>query len=126
MNIQTIQIMILLLDGIIKLAPWRVVMEVMGRIGYRSRQNPVRGLRLAVSAITGLGAAAMVSDPRPRFLCRLVARISRWPCLRLYRVRILCRPDAVDWIMVARLQRGPLLLARTAWKFSTPHSRQKS
>ena len=56
MNIQTIQIMILLLDGIIKLAPWRVVMEVMGRIGYRSRQNPVRGLRLAVSAITGLGA----------------------------------------------------------------------
>src|SRR5580700_8775953 len=34
MNMQTIQIMILLLDGFIKLAPWRIVMEAMDRIGY--------------------------------------------------------------------------------------------
>jgi hypothetical protein len=33
MNMQTIQIMILLLDSFIKLAPWRTVTETMDRIG---------------------------------------------------------------------------------------------
>jgi hypothetical protein len=33
MNMQTIQIMILLLDSFIKLAPWRIVAETMDRIG---------------------------------------------------------------------------------------------
>ncbi len=32
MNMQTIQIMILLLDSLVKLAPWRVVVEMMERI----------------------------------------------------------------------------------------------
>jgi hypothetical protein len=33
MNMQTVQIVILLLDGFIKLAPWRTVTETMDRIG---------------------------------------------------------------------------------------------
>jgi hypothetical protein len=32
MNMQTIQIMILLLDGFVKLAAWRIVVEMMERI----------------------------------------------------------------------------------------------
>lgn len=34
MNMQNIQIMMLLLDGFIKLAPWRIVTETIGRIDY--------------------------------------------------------------------------------------------
>jgi hypothetical protein len=37
MNMQTIQIMILLLDGFIKLAPWRIVTETMDRIAVRAK-----------------------------------------------------------------------------------------
>jgi hypothetical protein len=33
MNMQTVQIVILLIDGFIKLVPWRTVTETMDRIG---------------------------------------------------------------------------------------------
>jgi hypothetical protein len=72
MNIQTIQIMILLLDGFIKLAPWRVVIEAMGRIGDGSRESLVRGLRLAILAIVGFGVAAMVSIFEPAFFVGVI------------------------------------------------------
>ena len=43
MNMQTIQIMILLLDGFIKLAPWRIVTETMDRAGYGAGESLARG-----------------------------------------------------------------------------------
>ena len=42
MNMQAIQIMILLLDSFIKLAPWRIVTEAMDRIGC-SASEVLRG-----------------------------------------------------------------------------------
>lgn len=50
MNMQTIQIMILLLDGFIKLAPWRIVTETVDRIGYGASKNLARGLRVVAVA----------------------------------------------------------------------------
>jgi hypothetical protein len=44
MNMQTIQIMILLLDSCIKLAPWRIVTETMDRIGYSASESLARRL----------------------------------------------------------------------------------
>ena len=117
MNIQTIQIMILLLDGFIKLAPWRVVMEAMGRIGYRLRQKPVRGPRLAVSAITGLGAAAMVSILGPAFFVGS-SHVSRDGLAFGY---IACGfyVGLMLWIgsWLRGCNAGRSLLARAAWKF---------
>ena len=42
MNMQTIQIVILLLDGVVRLAPWRIVTETMDRIGYGASEGLVR------------------------------------------------------------------------------------
>jgi hypothetical protein len=39
MNMQTIQIMILLLDGFIKMEPWRIVIEAMDRIGHGASEG---------------------------------------------------------------------------------------
>jgi len=39
MNMQTIQIVILLLDGFIKLAAWRIAAETMERIDYGLRNG---------------------------------------------------------------------------------------
>jgi hypothetical protein len=39
MNMQTVQILFLLLDGVIKLAPWRMVTETMERIGYGASES---------------------------------------------------------------------------------------
>ncbi len=47
MNMQTIQILLLLLDGIVKLAPWRIVMETMDRIGYGAAESPVARRQIA-------------------------------------------------------------------------------
>ena len=44
MNMQTIQIMILLLDSCIKLAPWRIVTETVDRIGYSASESLARRL----------------------------------------------------------------------------------
>jgi hypothetical protein len=53
MNMQTIQIMILLLDGFIKLAPWRTVTETMDRIGYAASESLARSLGVALAAYAG-------------------------------------------------------------------------
>ena len=44
MNMRTIQILFLLVDGIIKLAPWRIVTETMDRMGYGSSKTLARSL----------------------------------------------------------------------------------
>jgi hypothetical protein len=44
MNMQSIQIMILSLDSFIKLAPWRIVTETMGRIGCSAGESLARSL----------------------------------------------------------------------------------
>jgi hypothetical protein len=62
MNMQTIQIMILLLDGFIKLAPWRIVTETMDRIGS-----------VAVRAKVLRGALSSSPQPAP------VSARCRWP-----------------------------------------------
>ena len=54
MNMQTIQIMILLLDGFIKLAPWRIVTETMDRIGYGASESLARNLGVIAAACAGL------------------------------------------------------------------------
>jgi hypothetical protein len=54
MNMQTIQIMILLLDGFIKIAPWQSVTETRGRTGYAPGKNLARSLRLAITVFAGL------------------------------------------------------------------------
>jgi hypothetical protein len=56
MNMQTIQIMILLLDSFIKLAPWRIVTETMDRIGYSASETLARSLVIVAAACAGLCA----------------------------------------------------------------------
>ena len=46
--------MILLLDGFIKLAPWRTVTETMDRIGYAASESLARSISVAFAACTGL------------------------------------------------------------------------
>jgi hypothetical protein len=54
MNMQTIQIMILLLDSFIKLAPWRIVTETMDRIGCSASESLARSLVVIAAACAGL------------------------------------------------------------------------
>jgi hypothetical protein len=52
MNMQTIQIMILLLDGFIKIAPWRNVAETSDR--YGAGKSLAQSFRLAITVFAGL------------------------------------------------------------------------
>ncbi len=61
MNMQTIQILFLLLDGIIKLAPWRIVTEAMDRIGYGASEGLARSL--GVIAVFCAGLCALPPTP---------------------------------------------------------------
>lgn len=54
MNMQAIQIMILLLDSFIKLAPWRIVTEAMDRIGCGASDSLARSLVVIAAACAGL------------------------------------------------------------------------
>jgi hypothetical protein len=65
MNVQTIQIMVLLLDGFIKLAPWRIVTEMMDRIGRDASESLARSLVVIAAACAGLCAlpAASIFGP---------------------------------------------------------------
>jgi hypothetical protein len=56
MNMQTIQILFLLLDGVIKLAPWRIVTETMERIGYGASESLARSLGVFAVSCAGLCA----------------------------------------------------------------------
>jgi hypothetical protein len=44
MNMQNIQMLFLLFDSVIKLAPWRIVTETMQRIGYDASESLARSL----------------------------------------------------------------------------------
>jgi hypothetical protein len=61
MNMQTIQIVVLLLDGLIKLAPWRIVTEAMDRIGYGAGESLARGLRIVAVSCADHCAVLMAS-----------------------------------------------------------------
>jgi len=56
MSMQTIQISFLLLDSIIKLAPWRIVTETMDRIGYGASESLARSLGAIAVSCAGLCA----------------------------------------------------------------------
>jgi|GEM_PF-5851620 len=92
MNMQTIQIMILLLDGFIKLAPWRIVTEMTDRIGYGASESLARNLGVIAAASAGLwvpstasilGSLLLIgySEIWLLWVCRPAARYS--PCSRL-------------------------------------------
>lgn len=68
MNMQTIQIMILLLDSLIKLAPWRIVTETMDRIGCSASESIARSLVVIAAACTGLCALPTASIFGPLLL----------------------------------------------------------
>ena len=55
MNVQNIQILFLLLDSVMMLAPWRIVTKTMDRIGYAAGRRFVRSL-----CIRSLGIIAVV------------------------------------------------------------------
>jgi len=59
MNMQNIQILFLLFDSFIKLAPWRIVTETMQRIGYDASE----GLARSLCAIAGAGALLYAFPP---------------------------------------------------------------
>jgi hypothetical protein len=65
MNMQAIQIVILLLDSFIKLAPWRIVTEMMDRIGCGASESLARSLVVIAAACAGLCAlpAASIFGP---------------------------------------------------------------
>jgi hypothetical protein len=68
MNMQTIQIMILLLDSFIKLAPWRIVTETMDRIGCSASEGLARSLVVIVAACAGFCALPTASIFGPLLL----------------------------------------------------------
>jgi hypothetical protein len=68
MNMQTIQIMILLLDSFIKLAPWRIVTETMDRIGCSASESLARSLVVIAAACAGLCALPTASIFGPLLL----------------------------------------------------------
>ncbi len=68
MNPQTIQILFLLFDGIIKLAPWRTVTETMDRIGYDASESLARSLGVIAAACAGLFALPLTSMFGPALL----------------------------------------------------------
>jgi hypothetical protein len=54
MNMQNIQTLFLLVDTIIKLAPWRIVTETMQRIGYGASEGLARSLGAITAEFTML------------------------------------------------------------------------
>lgn len=96
MNMQAIQIMILLLDGFIKLAPWRIVTAAMDRIGHVASESIARSLGAVTAACAGLCAlpgASNLTIGSPS-LCHILSGfylgVMAWGCLRLrdYKWRI--------------------------------------
>jgi DoxX-like family len=59
MNMQNIQILFLLFDNVIKLAPWRIVTETMQRIGYGARE----GLAQSLGIVAIVGAVLYAFPP---------------------------------------------------------------
>ena len=63
MNMQTIQVLFLLVDSFIKLAPWRIVTEATDRIGYGASESLARSLGVIAVSCAGLHAV----PPTPIF-----------------------------------------------------------
>jgi len=61
MNMQTIQILFLLIDSIIELAPWRIVTETTDRIGYGASES--LAWSSGVVAVSCAGLCALPSTP---------------------------------------------------------------
>jgi hypothetical protein len=59
MNMQSIQILFLLFDTVIRLAFWRIVTETMQRIGYGARESLARG----PGAIAAAGVLLFIFSP---------------------------------------------------------------
>jgi hypothetical protein len=66
MNMQSIQVMILLLDSFIKLAPWRIFTETMARLGRSAIESPARKL-VAVAAAIATNCRGEVGKRRGTF-----------------------------------------------------------
>jgi DoxX-like family len=61
MNMQTFQILFLLLDATIKLAPWRIVTETMDRIGCGTSESILRSMGVIAVCCVGLRAFALAA-----------------------------------------------------------------
>ena len=106
MNMQNIQILFLLIDSVIKLAPWRVVTETMQRTGYDANESLARSLR----TIAVIGALLFVVPP-VSFVGLLAGRLFQWrdgvayavgaPLFESDPVRVLARADGVERAVVA-------------------------
>jgi DoxX-like family len=59
MNMQNIQILFLLLDSIMMLAPWRIVTRMVDRIGYAASKRLARNLCIRSLCIRSLGIIAL-------------------------------------------------------------------
>ena len=114
MNMQAIQIMILLLDSFIKLAPWRIVTETINRIGCGASENLAGSLAVIVAACAGLcalptasifGYLLLIGYSVARFHCTYNQRCLVQP----YPVRILSRRDGVGRVLDARLHIATIL-----------------
>jgi len=68
MNMQTIQLLFLLIDSIIKLASWRIVTDAMDRIGHGASESLARALGVVAISCAGLGALSAISIIGPLLL----------------------------------------------------------
>ena len=86
MNMQAFQISFLLVDSVIKLASWRMVTEMMGRIGYGVSESLARGLgaiavvgrfssRCRRSRSSGRSCRPAISAARRRRSCESVGLV---------------------------------------------------
>ena len=107
MNMQAIQIMILLLDSFIKLAPWRIVTETMDRIGCSASESLARSLVVIAAALRrslhapgGLDLGPLASDLLRR--CdSFIASTNQRPAVQPRPVCILSWRDGVERVLAA-------------------------
>jgi hypothetical protein len=108
MNMQTIQIMILLLDSFIKLAPWRIVTETMDRIGCSASEGLARSLVVIVAACAGFCALPTASIFGPLLLigyvgaANFIAYATGQSAVQPNPVRILPWRDGVERALATR------------------------
>jgi hypothetical protein len=63
MNLQNIQILFLLLDSVVMLAPWRIVTKAVDRIGYAAGGGFAQSLGLRSLAIIAVVCAVLYAFP---------------------------------------------------------------
>jgi hypothetical protein len=96
MNMQTIQVMILLLDAFIALAPWRTVTEMMDRIGCDVSESLARGLVIAAACagICALSTASIFASLP--LIGYFGSAVQTSAAVQLYPVRILSRFNGTE------------------------------